>query len=760
MRKKILWIGSLLTVILAVGIYGIPNGWWGTLQTAGEVTPTPRAQVLVRQGQQAQETAASTMNIKTNKEILFGDFHVHTTFSWDAFFLSLPMLAGEGAHPPADACDFARFCSALDFWAITDHAEGLLPEQWQETRQSIRQCNEVGTSEEGQQDTVAFLGWEWTQVGNTPDNHYGHKNVILRDTQDANTPTRPIASTPQVAVRRESPFSFLQGVSLVLAAPGGSRPYYNDFMLFAKRRAEMKVCPSGVDVRALPEDCLEEATTPKDLFTKLDQWGFPSIVIPHGTTWGFYTPPGAKLDKQLTQGQNDPEKQILFEIYSGHGNSEEYRPWRAALIKNDDVTTAVCPSPYDSFLPSCWQAGEIIRARCLSNGNSKQACEARAVKARANYIESGLAGGRTVSGSTVDDWQDSGQCRDCFLPAFNYRPGGSAQYALAITNFDDPKNPKRFNFGFMGSSDNHKARPGTGYKEFARRPMVEGGGALSKGAVWDQELVRGEALDYSITTEHPNIKKLRGFQLLETERQASFFTTGGLMAVHAEGRDRDAIWKASQKREVYGTSGDRILLWFDIENSPEGKQPMGTQTAMKSTPRFTVTAVGAFEQKPGCPQSTVESLSSQRIESLCKGECYNPSDTRKIISYIDIIRIHPQQTKGEPLQNLIQDPWLRFPCEKDAKGCRVSFTDKDFAKTGRDTIYYARAVQEESPAVNGGNLRCQYDKQGNCVKVNACFADYRVDYDEDCLTNIQERAWSSPITVQYAPVQKTANLVK
>jgi len=82
-----------------------------------------------------------------DKQILFGDLHVHTTFSGDAFFFSLPIIQGEGAHPPADACDFARFCSALDFWSINDHAEILTPRQWADTRESIRQCNAVAGSE-------------------------------------------------------------------------------------------------------------------------------------------------------------------------------------------------------------------------------------------------------------------------------------------------------------------------------------------------------------------------------------------------------------------------------------------------------------------------------------------------------------------------------------------------------------------------------------------------------------------------------------
>src|SRR5262245_18099861 len=75
------------------------------------------------------------------KQILFGDLHVHTTFSADAFMRSLPMLQGEGAHPPADSCDFARFCSSLDLWSINDHSESVTAQHWLETKESIRQCN-------------------------------------------------------------------------------------------------------------------------------------------------------------------------------------------------------------------------------------------------------------------------------------------------------------------------------------------------------------------------------------------------------------------------------------------------------------------------------------------------------------------------------------------------------------------------------------------------------------------------------------------
>jgi len=741
MIRRVLGALAAIAVVLLAVLWVLGGGWPGEHRGAGEVTSARRALASVANWQAEQARAARAVGETPAKQILFGDLHVHSTYSTDAFLMSLPVTGGDGAHPVADACDFARYCSALDFWSINDHALALTPQSWSETVDSIRECNEVAGDPENP-DLVSFLGWEWTQMGTRPGNHYGHKNVVLRDLEDGAIPTRPIsAATPPDAAGRTQPPPRLGLGLLALMSP--DRDTF-DLVHYFNEMISVPICPQGVAERDLPSDCREEAATPEDLFRRLDDWGLASIVIPHGTTWGFYTPQGSSWDKQLRGKQHDPNRQRLIEVYSGHGNSEQYRSWHEVLFAKDGSRS--CPPPRDDYLPSCWRAGEIIRTRCESAGESSARCEQRAVEARQNYVDADVQGHLTVPGARPDDWLDSGQCRDCFQPAFNFRPRNSVQYIMALRSFENPQAPRRFEFGFIASSDNHSARPGTGYKEYARSEMTE---ARFKRFI-ELPASRPPERDPIARSEPFAPDDFRGkfFAMREAERQASFFVTGGLVAVHSAGRSRQAVWNALESKEVYGTSGPRILLWFDLLNADgqEGAiESMGSSSQMAATPRFRVRAVGSRKQKPGCP-AAAGALGAERLDRLCRGECYNPSDERRRITRIEVIRIRPQSHEGESVDSLIEDPWKSFACNDSGSGCSLEFDDPSFESGQRDALYYVRAIEEPTPAIDADNLRCQRDERGRCLEVHSCLD---VPNSDDCLAKTEQRAWSSPIFVAW-----------
>jgi len=678
-------------------------------------------------------------------QILFGDLHVHSGYSIDAFVFSLPFFGGEGAHPPADACDFARHCAAVDFFAITDHAEGLTPERWREIKETIRQCNALAGDPENP-DLVAFVGWEWTQVGRTPETHYGHKNVIFPGTAEDEVPARPITALADDIFARAPPLWLLRGLQLSGAIGLGE---YADFFRLLERMAAVPNCERGVDSRALPRDCRENASTPAELFEKLGQWGFDTLVIPHGLSWGLHAPRGARLETQLTPEQHDPDRQRLIEIYSGHGNTEQYRRWGEAATGGPDGRR--CPEPTSDYLPCCWRAGEIMRGRCADLAPAE--CERRVEEAKRLALEADVAPHLVFPDTRPEDWLDCDQCRDCFKPTFAPRPRATTQYSVAISNFaaaGPGGDPLRFRWGFIASSDDHSARPGTGYKQVLRQYMSDAHGPRTWLHEWLlRRGVAGEPEDRQ--RPQPVHREPQSFgALLDVERVASFMYPGGLVAVHATGRSRTAIWSALKRREVYGTSGPRILLWFDLLNGSDGRAPMGSEVAMDSTPRFQVRAVGARVQEPGCARDSNGALSPERLERLCRGECYNPSDRRHGIAAIEVVRVRPQAFAGEGIDALIEDPWRRFACDGSPSGCVVEFDDPEYSVSARDTVYYVRALQEATPAINAANLRTTFDEQGRAVSVAPCHGGYRTPANDDCLAPIEERAWSSPIYVDYS----------
>jgi hypothetical protein len=754
-----IWI-LLLTVTIITVLYWIyvrvpdPEGYYqhDPLHVGIETTvPTPKTQLILRQQVQAEARISAQEELDsiagTNKQILFGDTHVHTTWSLDAFMFSLPIMNGSrGAYPPAAACDYARYISQLDFFFLADHAESYTPKQWSDAQEAVRRCNAL-SGDANNPDMVAFMGFEWSQIGNTSDDHYGHHNVLFRDIEKELLPARPIgASGLATKGLRES--SGKKGIAKMLKwLDMGNSSYYQALITFLDELRQIPDCAQGIPSPELPVNCYETAATPGELYDKLDQWGVDSLVVPHGSSWGIYTPPGSSWDHQLTKENHDPKRGRLIEVYSGHGNSENYRNFQPRAFNADGKV--YCPEPQSNYLPSCWQAGVIIKQRCEKSGSSVSDCNTRAEQARQHYVEiEGVSGWLSVPGSTVDDWLDAGQARDVFLPAFNYAPKKSVQYGLALRNFDDLNNPLRYKWGLIGSTDSHFARPGHGYKQFPRIGTGDAGMRGGRTPFWDW-------LIYERNKEKPAARSRSlltpegetSMSASEQERKMSFLTAGGVVAVHAQGRDRAAIWNSLVKREVYGTSGHRILLWFDLINAGDHPQPMGSEVTMSKAPHFKVTAIGSFKQKPGCPKYVEQALQKKRLEHLAGGECYNPSDERYLIDRIEVVRIRPQNYANEAIEGLVEDIWQAFDCAPSPSGCTVEFSDMEFIEADRDAVYYVRAIEELSPMINGGNLRAKRNSDGNVVQINPCYGDNRTDRNDNCHTLKGQRAWSSPIFV-------------
>ena len=747
---------ALLSTVFFTGLapdftYRLLPGYFPDAEQAWDDTPLDFGKVTeARLPEAVIEKRAINNNspIPAEKQILFGDTHVHTTNSADAFMYSLPMMHGaSGAYPPAYACDYARFISQLDFYFLTDHAESFTPRQWRDGVDSVQQCNRLA-GDPANPDVAAFIGWEWTQVGATAESHYGHHNVLFKDDNPELLPKRPIASKGVgVATVAARSGSAKQSWLLGMLDPR-HKDYYASYNDWVMQMAAVPTCEPGIASPDLPLECYETAATPGELFSKLDEWGFDNMVVPHGTTWGFYSPPNSSWSHQLTADNNDPAKTRLIEVYSGHGNSEQFKDF-AVRVRNQ-AGDWVCPEPQDNYLPSCWQAGEIIRSRCLAENNSAADCEQRAIEARHNFVQvDGIQGFMTVPGSTAEEWLDAGQARDMFLPSFNYRPRKSVQYGLAMQNLDDPENPLRYRWGFIGSTDTHSARAGHGFKQQERLNTTDATGVRDN--FWETIFATGAVVsEYdsrSLPADQIDPASAKLFAS-EFERTTSFLSVGGIAAVHSTGRDRDSIWDAMKRREVYGTSGHRMLLWFDLLQNNR-TSPMGSAVTMDTVPRFRAKAIGSFKQLPGCPDYVVDALDKKHLQKMAQGECYHPSDERYQITSIEVIKIRPQALAGEAITPLIEDSWKTFKCEPSADGCSIEFEDPNFVAEGRDALYYVRALEEPIATINGDNLRTTFDENGQAMATDMCFGDYRVASSDDCQNLNSQRAWSSPIFVDY-----------
>jgi hypothetical protein len=101
-KRMIIGLAGLVVLCVSV-LYGAGRGCFSADEGPGELTTEPIPEIVIASRQEAQRAAASAQGVPAGEQILFGDLHVHTTVSMDAFLMSLPLVQGEGSRPQADA---------------------------------------------------------------------------------------------------------------------------------------------------------------------------------------------------------------------------------------------------------------------------------------------------------------------------------------------------------------------------------------------------------------------------------------------------------------------------------------------------------------------------------------------------------------------------------------------------------------------------------------------------------------------------------
>jgi len=222
------------------------------------------------------------------------------------------------------------------------------------------------------------------------------------------------------------------------------------------------------------------------------------------------------------------------------------------------------------------------------------------------------------------------------------------------------------------------------------------------------------------------------------------FNPGGLAVLWAEENSRESLFAAMRRREVYGTSGPRIILrsfggWAypdDLCDNPDfvargyqGGVPMGSDLSAPpsgradAAPRFAVWA----RKDPGSAELPGTQL--QRIQIIKAWE----EDGRAQLRVYDVAG-DPENGAGVDLST----------CRPEGPGfdslCTV-WRDPDF-DPGRHAMYYTRII--ENPSCRWTTYACNA-RGVDRSDPSTCSGDLAPCCDPALARTIQERAWSSPI---------------
>ncbi len=227
------------------------------------------------------------------------------------------------------------------------------------------------------------------------------------------------------------------------------------------------------------------------------------------------------------------------------------------------------------------------------------------------------------------------------------------------------------------------------------------------------------------------------------------FNPGGLAVVWAEQNSRESIWQAMRRREVYATSGPRIVVRFFggfgyddaicsserlVEDGYAGGVPMGGELeaagAAGRAPVFVVSALqdAGTASSPGTPLERLQIVKVWLEDGRVREKVFDVAVTDAPVSAGDL------------------DPTTcRVPTKGSAALCG-RWSDEDWAPA-TSALYYARVI--ERPTCRWTGHLCAQAKV-DCADPSRVPAELAFCCQSDVAKVVNERAVTSPIWIPAA----------